>query len=249
MRMRARLFFAGVLLVLAAPAARADDARSAVARGDALFAGRTVSTGAAEALALYRQAAADDPTNAAALWKASRALHWLGDHATGAAQRAYYEDGIRAGKAAVALNPDSPNARFWLGALYGSYGEARGVLKSLSLVKPVREQMMAIADIDPRYGGGAAARVLGIVDYKVPGFAGGSKKRAAELLAEALKIDPANAFNHYYMAEFLAQTGKKGGAAAELDAVRRSSTTKDVDGPDLAMIQGKARALEAKLAR
>jgi tetratricopeptide (TPR) repeat protein len=242
------LFVVAALCLCAGAAASTGETASLLAHADAMFAGRTVSTGAAEALDAYEKVAAADPENAAAKWKAARALHWLGDHTTGKEQRSFYESGIRLGEAAVKLDPASPDARFWLGALYGSYGEARGVLKSLSLVKPIREQMTALNAIDAEYGGGAGLRVLGIVDYKVPGFAGGSRKRAAEHLAAALKIDPSNPFNNYYMAEFLAETGKKSEASAYLAAVEHATTSPDVDTPDLQMIRAKARALEKKLA-
>lgn len=239
--------FAGMaaLIVLLAFTARAADPE--IVAGDAAFAARTASAGADVALAHYEKAFTG-PDGATARWKAARALHWLGDQATDKkAKTAYFEKGIEGAKAAVAASPDRPEARFWLAALYGSYGEARGVLKSLKLVGPMREQLDAVNRIDEKYQGGGALRVLGVIDYKVPGFAGGSKKRAIERLEKCIAIDPSNAYNQYYMAEGLAEVGRKKEAIAHLDALATLGTNVDVDGPDLANIRAKGEALRRKI--
>ena len=100
--------------------------------------------------------------------------------------------------------------------------------------------------VNEHYQGGAGHRVLGIVDYKVPGIAGGSRKRAIENLTKALAIGPDNPFNHYYLAECLLELGRKDEARTHLDAVARVGTSADVDAPDLASIQAKGAALRAK---
>jgi hypothetical protein len=230
---------------LAAPAAHAVDAD--IAEGDKLFAARTATAGAAEALEKY-EAAFSGPDAAEAKWKAARALHWLGDQSARKREKsAYFEKGIEYGKAAVKAASDSPDAHFWLAALYGSYGEARGVLKSLSLVGPIREELRAVNRIDERYQGGAGHRVLGIVDYKVPGFAGGSNKRARQSLTKALELEPDNPYNNFYMAEFLVETGHRNEAVAYLEKVAAADVSPDVDAPDLASIKEKAAALRKKI--
>jgi len=222
-------------------------ANAEIAAGDAAFAARTATTGAAEALALYEKAG-EGPDAVEARWKAVRALHWLGDQSTARkAKSDYFERGITAAQAAVAATPDRPEARFWLAALYGSYGESRGVLKSLKLVGPMREQLEAINRIDERYQGGGALRVLGVIDYKVPGFAGGSRKRAIERLERAVTIDPANAYNQFYLAEGLFEVGRKEEVLEHLDTLAGLGTNADVDGPDLATVKKKGEELRKKL--
>lgn len=218
-----------------------------VQKADALFANRTPTSGAEDVLPFYEEAARGT-NDATAHWKAARALHWLGEHAPRKKKREYYERGIIFGEEAVKLDPDSPEARFWLGALYGSYGESRGVMKSLAMLKPIRQQMDEINRIDEKWNGGAGQRVLGIVDYKVPAIAGGSRKRAEERLTRALEIDAGNPFNNYYMAEFLAESGKKKEALDHLRKVEEAGTSADVDAPDLQLIREKAQALEKKIA-
>jgi tetratricopeptide (TPR) repeat protein len=238
---------AGCLLLLSWGARPARAANAEIQAGDALFSQRTPSTGAAAALSQYEKAM-DGPDRPEALWKAARALHWIGDQSSNRKEKlAAFEKGLAYAKEAVARAPERPEPHFWLAALYGSYGEARGVLKSLALVGPLREQLEAINRIDEHFQGGAGWRVLGIVDYKVPGFAGGSKKRALERLQKAMAMDPTNAFNVYYMAEGSAECGRRDDAARYLDALARLTPTADVDAADLASMQRKGEAFRAKL--
>lgn len=219
-----------------------------IAAADALYAKRTETAGAAEALVMYEKAAAAITTSAVPLWKSARACHWIADHATVRAEKiATFEKGIAYAERAIDMDPKSVEAHFWLGALWGSYGESRGVLKSLSLVGPIRREMDTVVRLNDRYQGGAGYRVLGIVDYKVPGFAGGSKRRAAEQLNKSLVIDPENAFNRFYMAEYCVTVGDKAKAIENLDALANLEPTDDVDAAELKSIQAKGTALRAKI--
>jgi len=146
---------------------------------------------AKEALTLYEKAVVQSSESAEPLWKASRTAWWIGDHAEKRRDKKnIFEKGVDFAKKAVELDPKSPEARFWLAGNYGSFGEAKGILKSLFLVGPIREELHKLNAIDPNFKGGAGFRILGVVDYKVPRFVGGSRKRAHERLTRASKIDP-----------------------------------------------------------
>lgn len=218
---------------------------SLMEQADQIYSTRTAETGAAEALALYEKIQANDPASSAAFWKAARACYWMADHASLKREKIkLFERGIAYAEKAVALDPRSVDSHFWLAGLYGSYGEAKGILKSLAMIKPIRNELNTINRLDDRYQGGAGYRILGIVDYKVPGFAGGSKKRARELLSKALAIDPTNPFNQYYVAEFLATAGgDKPKAREHLAVLKDLPLSDDVDAPDLAMIKVKGQKL------
>lgn len=241
-----------MICVVAAAGALADEkdlpAATLVHGGDALYELRDEEKGAPEALAAYEKAIAKDPALVEAYWKASRAWYWIADHKTKRKEKIEgFEKGIEYAKKAIELNHDSVDAHFWLGGNYGTYGETRGILKSLALVKPIRKEMEAVIRIDPRYQGGAGYRVLGIVDYKVPGFAGGSKKRAHENLQKALEIDPENAFNNYYMAEYYDRIGERYKALDHLKILESATPTRDVDPPDLKLMQGRGQKLKKKM--
>ncbi len=226
-------------------AASATNALAADPEADRAFAGRQDLALAARALELYEKAAAQNPSSAEAQWKAASAAHWIADRAENRKEKLrMFQKGIDHSRAAVKLDPDSPQAHFWLGANYGSFGEAKGVLKSLALVGPIRKEMQELIRIDDKFQGGGAYRVLGIVDYKVPPFAGGSKKRALENLKKALAIDPTNAFTHFYLAEYYAVVGKKDQAREHLKILETLPAAADVDAADLAMIQEKGRAFK-----
>ena len=81
--------------------------------------------------------------------------------------------------------------------------------------------------------------MLGVVDYKVPGFIGGSKKRAKEELEKAVAMDPNNPFTHYYLAEFYKITGDAAKKKAEIDALRTLLVSPDLV-PEQKMLQEKA---------
>ena len=78
-------------------------------------------------------------------------------------------------------------------------------------------------------------------------FAGGNRKRALENLTKAMEIDPTNAFNHYYLAEFYETAGQDAEAAKKLDSLAALTPTADVDAPDLKFIQLKGEKLRKSL--
>lgn len=224
------------------------DAATWVHQGDAFFGIRTPDQGAAEAIAAYENAIQKDETLMEAYWKAARAAHWIADNSkTNKNKITWFEKGIEYAKAAIALEPRSVEAHFWLGANYGSYGETKGVLKSLALVKPIRKEMETVVRLDDKYQGGAGYRVLGVIDYKVPPFAGGSRKRALENLNKAIGIDPGNAYNLYYMAEYFDVVGERYKALDHLALLDKCTPTMDVDEADLKSVQEKGKKLKKKL--
>ena len=222
---------------------RADDGQAMIVRGDAAYAKREDLAQAKIALSEYDSAAsASTGSVVEANWKASRVAWWLGEHAATRKERLeYFQSGMAYAQKAIDLDPNRVEPHFWFAGNAGSYGEAKGVLKSLSLVKPIRHAMAEVIRIDDHYLGGGAYRVLGVVDYKVPGFAGGSKTRAEAELKKALGMDPNDPFTHYYLAEFYQLTGDKDNSRNELEALKTLSVPTD-SLPELHMLQKRAQA-------
>jgi len=217
-----------------------------VQKGDSLYKNRSGLKNASEALALYEKGIEVAP-HVEAYWKASRAAWWIGDHtATKKEKLKSFQKGIEYSKKGIALDPNSVESHFWLGANYGSYGESRGVLKSLFLVKPIRKEMEEVLRIDPPFEGGGGYRVLGVVDYKVPEFSGGNKKRALERLTKAYDIAPRNPFTNYYLAEYYVLTKKKDLARKHLGLLA-TLTEADADPADLDMMKKKGEKLAVSL--
>lgn len=199
-----------------------------------------------QALALCDEHIKNHPEDAEAYWKGARAAWWLGSVLTERKERLnVFERGMALGEKAVQLAPKSAEARFWWAGNMGSYGDVKGVMKSLSLLGPIRRELAAMNAIDDTYQSGGAYRILGIVDYKVPGFAGGNKKRARERLEKALAIDPEHPATLYYLAEYFYEMGDNTSARSFLE--RWSTTRTPRLEAEWKLMEPKATALRRRL--
>ncbi len=181
-----------------------------LARADALFAQRADLAKARQAAALYEKALQADAKSETAAYKLARTYYWIGKHQDSDEQKvAVFAKGIAAAKKALAINPDSIGGHYWLGVCYGVYGSAKGVMKSLSLVDPIKQEMAAVIAQDPSYDSGGAYRVLGRLYFKLPGLFGGSNSKAVENLKTAIKYGPHRWLNHIYLAEVYIDEGEK----------------------------------------
>lgn len=171
------------------------------------------------AVELYAQALAADPQSEEAAWKLSRAWYWVGSHQPDDQALESFDKAVQAAKQAVASNADSLAAHYWLGVAYGSYGRAKGVMKSISLVDPIKEEMAFVIKKDPAYEAGGPYRVLGRLYFKLPGLLGGGTDKAIENLKIAVKHGPQRWLNHIYLAEALIKDGKKDEAKTLLEQV------------------------------
>ncbi|MEK7232600.1 MAG: hypothetical protein AAB268_02195 [Elusimicrobiota bacterium] len=100
---------------------------------------------------------------------------------------------------AAALQPSNPDANFWHGVSMGRWGETKGIMKALFLVKPIKRAMETTLGLDPAHGG--AHHVLGEILWQLPGFAGGDKKRALAEFEAAARLSPDYTANHQFLAE------------------------------------------------
>ncbi len=197
-----RIILPFLTVLVLAVAARAQETITLVQQGDDLYDQRGDLAKAKEALTKYQEALAAGEDAYGANWRLARVQYWIGDHtADKTAKKKIFQKGIEHAKKAVVLGPDKVEGHFWLGVCYGVYGEAKGVLKSLSLVKPIKEAMRRVLEIEPAYDRGGADRVLGRVFHEVPGFAGGSEKKSLEHLLKAVEYGPRVGLNLLYLAD------------------------------------------------
>lgn len=196
------------LLAVAALAAAALPARAQMSFGglisqsDALYTERADPSKAQTALAKLQDAIAAGEDPYSAYWRMARLAYWIGDHtADNDLKKSIFQKGIEDAKKAIELGPDKPDGHFWLGVCYGVYGEAKGKLKSLSLVKPIKAEMRRVLEIDPAYDRGGADRVLGRVFHEVPRIAGGNEKTSLEHLLKAVEYGPQVGLNLLYLAD------------------------------------------------
>jgi len=209
-----------VFVLIPAVAARAQETKTLVQQGDDLYVERGDLAKAKEALVKYQAALAAGEDAYDVNWRLARVEYWIGDHtADKNAKKQIFQQGIDYAKKAVELGPDKVEGHFWLGVCYGVYGEAKGVLKSLSLVKPIKEEMRRVLEIDPAYDKGGADRILGRVFHEVPGLFGGSEKKSLEHLLKAVEYGPRVGLNLLYLADTYISLGQIDKARQTLEYV------------------------------
>jgi tetratricopeptide (TPR) repeat protein len=212
-----KLFLVFVCLrAFAAPlGAQADKAPEA----DSLYSDRANLASARRAAAIWTSLLATDPRNFDAAWKLARADYWLGGHAPEPERRAFLENGIEAGRKAVALEPNRPEGHFWIAANMGTLAESYGLRQGLKYRKPVKDELETVRRLDPAFQQGSADRALGRWYFKVPGLFGGSHKEAEAHLRASLQYNPNSTASRFFLAELLADDGRKADARAELQKV------------------------------
>ena len=186
---------------------------------DALYAHRENLASAGQAADLWRAELARDPRAFDAAWKLARADYWLGTHTPEKGPRAFYDEGIEAGRKAAALEPNRPEGYFWMAANMGALAESSGLRAGIKYRKPIKDALETVLRLDPAFQQGSADRGLGRWYFKVPGLFGGSRTRAEQHLRASLKYNPNSTASHFFLAEVLLDGGRKADARAELQKV------------------------------
>jgi hypothetical protein len=215
---------------------------SAQDSADALYADRANLASARRAADLWSAELAANARAFDAAWKLARTDYWLGGHAPEAERRGFLENGIAAGRTAVALEPNKPEGHFWIGANMGALAESFGLRAGLKYRGSIKEELETVIRLNPLFQQGSGYRALGRWYYKVPGLFGGSNKLSEENLRAALKINPNSTASHYYLAELLVDEGRKADARAELQAVI-DAPLDSFWGPEDQDFKAKARSL------
>jgi tetratricopeptide (TPR) repeat protein len=191
-----------MILLAVFPALRGDAVEDLLRQGDELFAQRQDPGQARQALARFREAARLAPDRFEALVRNAQAVYYVGDLAAGKDEKKMlFQEGMDLSRRMIALRPERVEGHYWLGVHTGSYGEARGVLKSLFLKNDIIRAMERSIAIDGAYEQGGAYCVLGRLYYKVPGLFGGSKKRSRQYLETCRRIAPKSSVCLLFLAE------------------------------------------------
>jgi tetratricopeptide (TPR) repeat protein len=203
---------AAIAVTSLAVAAAAQDAPT-LERAIAAYEARADAAQAKAAVALFAEAAKADSTSYEARWRGAAAAYYYGTYpredAPDKEKMAIFQGGIDLAKEAVALQPKGVEAHFWLGVLYGVYGEAKGIMKSLSLVPEIKQEMQLTLEADQAFEGWGADRVLGRMFFKLPFFKGGDNEKSIEHLERSLAGAPTNALTRVYLAATYKSEGMK----------------------------------------
>ena len=170
-----------------------------------------------------------DPTCDWAYGLISEIYYWTGEFADADDKLFNFEQGVEWGEKGVEVNEDSLEANFWLAVNYGSFGNEKGIMKSLSLIQPIRDRIERVMKIDESYFYGGPWRVLGRLYHKAPGFpfSVGDTKKSLECFEKALELGPKFYLNHIFVAELYQSLRNKDKAREHLEWVINAPLNKN----------------------
>lgn len=160
--------------------------------------------------------------------------YWMGETAEAEDKLFYYGEGVKWGEHGIEADADSLEANFWLAVNYGSYGNEKGIMKSLSLITPIKDLSEKCIEFDETYFYGGPWRVLGRLYNKAPGFpiSIGSNKKSLECLEKALEYGEKFYLNHLFIAELYISDRNKTKAREHLEWILEAPLNKNHETED-----------------
>jgi predicted Zn-dependent protease len=128
-----------------------------------------------------------------------------------------YDRGRQAAKRVIELEPRHVEARFLYALNTARWGQTKGVVRSLSLLPAVQEEIQVILNLDPGFT--PVYALAGHVLYEVPGLLGGDLKKAEEMFRKGLEQDPQFTAMRVGLGKTLLKLGRVAEARQELQAV------------------------------
>lgn len=208
------IFVLSFFAVISTAHANDDIAKAKLAEAQTLYNSRTDAVkveSALNALTTAENEAVEANLKYDILVFTSKILYWKGDHATTDGDKVQLFDAGRAkaGEAKEA-NDSFGDAYYWYAANLARWGEANGVVASLSKKKELIRTLEELATKTNRDGSDGSTyewhgsdRILGRVYFKLPGFAGGSLDKSLTYLDSAYNAAKEYANNVVWYAESL----------------------------------------------
>lgn len=199
-------------LLLAAPLCAS--VPPALSEIDQLYQQRSTREKAIAALEGYRQLSEAAPSTVG-WWRLSMACEFVAYRHTPerSDRERLYAEGRDAGRKSLENNDHCAPCHFWTAINMALYGDTVGPFRTILTLKEVRQHLERVADIDPDYAGAGAFRILGLIEWKLPGILGGDNDRAKRYLRKGIARLPLEPLNYLFLAEILLAT--EGPAAAE----------------------------------
>jgi hypothetical protein len=166
------------------------------------------------------EAQSSNSTNA---WQFARACFQLADLSTSDGQRApYATEGIDAAESAIALQPDSAPAHYYLALNVGQLAQTK-MLGALKLVKQMERELLRAISLHAGYDHAGAERSLGMLYRDTPGWPAsiGSKSKARKELELSVKLAPDYPDNHLTLMESYLKWDDRDGLKTEMSAYRQ----------------------------
>jgi len=187
---------------------------------DVLYEAREDLTHALGAAEIWTARLDADPRDFESAWKLARVRYWLGTNGLPdeGARKKVLEEGIAAGRAAVAIHPHRPEGHFWMAANMGALAESFGIRQGLRYRGAIKDALERVLAVGPDYLDGSADRALGRWYYKVPRLFGGSGSQSESHLRKALAYNPDSVISRLFLAETLIERDKHAEAREHLAA-------------------------------
>ena len=217
-----KVLIVGVFFFVFVPGAAGTGDLSAVRqRADELWRNRFDPGRTVEAVEAYEEVLRVDPGDIEAAVRAAYGYWWAGRNAIERENKlALLEKGMEAADRVITMDEKNPAGHFWKAVNTAEYGKTRGIIKSLFLLGPIKQELRRLAELDDGYLFGGYYRVFGKIYCAVPGIAGGSKKKCVEHLEKAVEIGSPHLVNHLFLAEAYLETGQEEKAIAVLEFIR-----------------------------
>ena len=186
---------------------------------DALYKDRENLASARKATEIWESRLKTNARDFESAYKLSRARYWLGTNGLPDNERKpALEAGIAAARTAMALNANRPEGHFWLAANMGALAESFGLRQGIRYRGQIKDALLTTLKLDQGFLQGSADRALGRWYFKVPGLFGGSNKQSEAHLRKALTYNPSSVISHLFLADTLADMGRKDEARKEYQA-------------------------------
>ncbi|MEY2408583.1 MAG: hypothetical protein QOF48_1253 [Verrucomicrobiota bacterium] len=146
-----------------------------------------------------------------AAWQFGRAAFDLAELASNDTRRAALaNEGIDACRRAIALDPKSAGAHYYLGLNYGQLAQTK-MLGALKLVDQMEQAWTTTIALDPKFDYAGGHRAIGVLYRDAPGWPTsiGSRAKARQHLQKALELCPDYPGNRLSLFEAYAKWGEK----------------------------------------
>jgi len=161
---------------------------------------------AQDAYDLFKRHLDENPGDAIAAWHFSLSCYYLGKRGTGAdseARKRIHEQGRVAADRALDQDPECGPCHLLSAINHALWAEEVGIFRTITSLPKVLSHLRKAARLDPKFGGAAALRVHATIMKVLPGFFGGGKKKARELIEEAIVVAPNEPLNYEILADIL----------------------------------------------
>lgn len=150
----------------------------------------------------------NDPNNLQALLLLSRVYLTYGhtDALDEGEKIREFKKGMEIGKKAVELAPDNPDTHFIYVANMASLGKEKGIVKSLFMIRKIRNEIELMLKLNPSHVEGTAMN--GVLFYSLPASMGGDLYISEVYLRRAIMLDPHLTTTKIYLAKNLAKQEK-----------------------------------------